>query len=246
MHGLLNVLLSVFLQENKNARLIITKKIAMGTSAAGIILNKSAKKINESIDFVFGNGFQKVSYCDSRIPNCVYAGVKENILTLINSDLSERFFSVNQIEDKILSFFENPEIIFVFEEYDSGASYGYAIFKNGKLERKLRAINYDDIIENYGNPDEDELEWLSGTETKDTDGSLLLKNSKNGHEIPIELKYKAILQLLMENKFGFHCETMDDIFTESGHFAIIENSTENPASSGTIKNSGSKKWWKLC
>ena len=221
----------------------------MGTSAGGIIIHKTYKGINESIEFVLGNKFEKTSYCDCRKSNCVYAGVKDDKLAIFNSDLSERFFSIDKIDDKIFSFFDKPEIVFVFEEYDSGASYGYAIFKNGKLERKLRANNYNDVIVEYGSPDDDELEWISGIEIKDTDNTTLLKNSINGHEIPVEYKYKAILQIIMQKKFGFNCETMDDIFSEKGHFIneteILRNSFENTENKIDDKNSTNIKWWKF-
>ncbi len=221
----------------------------MGTSAGGIIIHKTSKRINESIGFVFGDNFQKTSYCDCRKSNCVYAGQNDDKLALINSALSERFFSMDQIDEKIFSFFDKPDIVFAFEEYDSGACYGYAIFKNGKLERKLRANNYNDIIAEYGNPDDDELEWINGTEIKDTDDSTLLKNKVNGHEIPIEYKYKAILQLIMQKKFGFTCETMDDIFNETGHFInemeVIKDKITNPENKKVEHNQTTSKWWKF-
>ena len=66
-------------------------------------------------------------------------------------------------------------MIFAFEEYDSGASYGYAIFIDGKLVRKLRANNYNEVQDEYGNPDNDELEWINGTEIKDSEDAVLLR-----------------------------------------------------------------------
>jgi hypothetical protein len=220
----------------------------MGTAAAGIIIHKTTKQINESIDFVKGRDFEKVSYCDCRKPECIYTGQINETLALINSELSENFFGKNEIEEVFLKFFDSPELIFVFEEYDSGASYGYAIFKEGKLIRKLRASNYNDIDEEFGIPDEDELEWINGTEIKDTDNSILLRNSINGYEIPLDYKYKAILQLLMEKKFGFTCETMDDIFSLTGHFSkMIENKEEqiDQLTQNEVSNSAKNKWWKF-
>jgi hypothetical protein len=160
-----------------------------------------------------------VSYCDSRKSECVYAGKTNEVLALINSELSEKMFSTNELDGELMTFFDNPDMILVFEEYDSGASYGYAIFKKGKLVRKLRASNYNDIEVEYGVPDEDELEWINGAEINDSEDSVLLRNALNGHEIPIEYKYKAILQIIMQKKFGFTCETMDDIFSSTGHFS---------------------------
>ena len=221
----------------------------MGTSAGGIIFQKTTKNIDESIDFVLGNDFEKVSYCDSRKSECVYAGQTNEVLVLINSELSEKMFAINEVGDDLMRFFDNPEMIFVFEEYDSGACYGYAIFKNGKLVRKLRASNYNDIEVEYGIPDEDELEWINGTEIKDSDHSILLRNALNGHEIPIDYKYKAILQTVMQKKFGFTCETMDDIFSITGHFSKKTDNLEvqiiSPDKFSVENILNLKKWWKF-
>ncbi len=221
----------------------------MGTSAAGIIIHKTTKQINESIDFVLGKDFEKVSYCDCRKPDCVYAGQIDESLALINSDLSLKLFKENEVDVELMKFFDSPEMIFVFEEFDSGASYGYAIFKDGKLVRKLRTSNYNDIEEEYGVPDDDELEWINGTEIKDTDNSILLRNAINGHEIPLDYKYKAILQIMMQKKFGFTCETMDDIFNITGHFnKKAENLQEQfiPLENKDEGNISNKtKWWKF-
>ena len=220
----------------------------MGTAAAGIIIQKTTKQINESIDFVLGRDFEKVSYCDCRKPDCIYVGQTNETIALINSDLSEKLFRKNEIDDEFIKFFDRPEMIFVFEEYDSGASYGYAIFKDGKLIRKLRASNYNDIEDEYGIPDEDEMEWINGIEIKDTDNSILLRNAINGHEIPLDYKYKAILQILMQKKFGFTCETMDDIFSITGHFSKkTENIEEQFVQLVQNEDSNNKKtkWWKF-
>lgn len=218
----------------------------MGTSAARIIIYKTKKHIEESIEFVFGNNFEKVSYCDCRDPDCVYAGQTNETLALINSNLSEKLFEENQLAFEIDKFFESPEIIFVFEEYDSGPCYGYAIFKNGKLVRKVRTNNYNDVVDEFGVPDDDELEWINGTEIKDTDDSILLRNAINGHEIPVEYKYKAILQIMMQKKFGYTCETMDDIFKITGHFSKKnENLEEQINQSEYIGVENKSKWWKF-
>jgi len=221
----------------------------MGTSAGGIIIQKTSKRISESIVLVFGDNFKKTSYCDCRKSNCIYAGRIDDKLALINSDLAERFFSIEHIDEKLFAFFDKPNMIFAFEEYDSGACYGYAIFKNGKLERKLRANNYNDITVEYGSPDDDELEWINGTEIEDSDNSKLLKNSTNGHEIPMEFKYKAILQLIMQKKFGFNCETMDDVFSETGHFIneseFLQKNVALTENKNVTINATSNKWWKF-
>ena len=221
----------------------------MGTAAAGIIIQKTTKQINESIDLVLGKDFEKVSYCDCRKSDCVYAGQINETLALINSDLSEKLFREIEINDELTKFFDRPEMIFVFEEYDSGASYGYAIFKDGKLVRKLRTSNYNDIEDEYGIPYEDELEWINGTEIKDTDDFILLRNAANGHEIPLEYKYKAILQLLMQKNLGFTCETMDDIFSITGHFSKRTENLEEQyipsENNDKEENSIKTKWWEF-
>ena len=221
----------------------------MGTAVGGLIFHKTKKQINESIDFVLGKDFEKVSYCDCRKSDCVYAGEINESLALINSDLSEKFFNYSEVDSEIMTFFGNPKMIFAFEEYDSGASYGYAIFIDGKLVRKLRANNYNEVQDEYGNPDNDELEWINGTEIKDSEDAVLLRNAVNGHEIPIDYKFKAILQVLMQKKFGYTSETMDDIFNSTGHFIKKTEILKEiiPPAKEVIENkvSNKTKWWKF-
>jgi hypothetical protein len=219
----------------------------MGTSAGGLII-KTSKGIDESY-LSFSDRLTRTSYCDSRESNCFYFGRKEGLLAIVNSDLSNRLFTKNTIDETLFNFFAKPEEIFVFEEYDSGASYGYAIFKNGQLIRKIRTENYNKKTEEFGEPLKDELEWLNGQKSNDSDGSVLIKNAVNGHEIPEDFLYKAILQLLMQNRFSFTCETMDDEFIESGHYTITER-TENTSarqnkSTTESKKGLTKKWWKF-
>jgi hypothetical protein len=219
----------------------------MGTAAGGLII-RTSKGIDESY-FSFSDRLTKTSYCDSRKSNCFYFGRKEGILAIVNSDLSNRMFTQNKIEETLFNFFDKPDEIFVFEEYDSGASYGYGIFKNGQLIRKVRTENYNDIAEEFGEPLKEELEWLNGQKSNDSDGNLLIRNAVNGHEIPEDYLYKAILQLLMQNKFSFTCETMDDEFIESGYYIITERteniSTGQSKSMAESKSESRKKWWKL-
>jgi hypothetical protein len=219
----------------------------MGISAGGLII-KTSKGIDESY-LSFSDGLSKTSYCDSRESNCFYFGRKEGLLAIVNSDLSNKLFSKNVIDEKLFNFFDKPEEMFVFEEYDGGASYGYAIFKNGQLIRNIRTENYNEVKEEFGEPLEGELEWLNAQRSKDSDGSILLKNAVNGHEIPEDFLYKAILQLLMQSKFSFTCETMDDEFVESGHYTINDGtkgtSIEQNESKTESKIELTKKWWKF-
>ncbi|NBW36441.1 MAG: hypothetical protein EBR30_15770 [Cytophagia bacterium] len=218
----------------------------MGTAAGGLII-KTSKSIEESY-LHFDSRLTKTSYCDSRQSNCFYFGKKGDLLVVVNSDLSKKIFANHIIDETLFNFFDKPAEIFVFEEYDSGASYGYALFENGKLIRKLRAKNYNEVAEEFGEPLKDEIEWLNGQKTKDPDESILIKNVMNGHEIPEEFLYKAILLLLMQNKFSFTCETMADVFIESGHYTFeipdkastIQNTTKTSSESASMK-----KWWKI-
>jgi hypothetical protein len=216
------------------------KAQVMGTSAGGLII-KASKSIEETSKFYFGDALTKTSYCDSRQPNCFYFGRKEGLIAIINSDFSNKLFSQNTLDDTLFVFFDKPKELFVFEEYDSGASYGYAIFHNGSLIRKIRAQNYNDIVDQFGEPIEDELEWLNGIKSNNSDGSTLIKNAVNGHEIPGDFLYKAILQLLMLKRFKFTCETMDDHFTETGHY-ILSRKTDTASKP---KSESGKKWWKF-
>lgn len=211
----------------------------MGTAAGGLII-RTSKSIIESY-LRFNDQLTKTPYCDSRKSNCFFFGRKEGLLAIVNSDLSNKFFKQNMIDEAIFNFFDRPDEIFVFEEYDSGASYGYAVFQNGHLIRKVRTKNYTDVTDEYGAPLKEELEWMNGDRSNDSDGGILIKNSVNGHEIPEDFLYKAILQLIMQNRFSFTCETMHDEFIESGHYTVKQ---EKEASLNT-KNELEKKWWKF-
>lgn len=188
----------------------------MGTAAAGVII-KTSKSIDEASKFIFEGVLTRTSYCDSRQSNCFYFGRKDGLLAIVNADLSNKLFSKNAIDEAFFNFFEKPTEIFVFEEYESGASFGYAMFQDGRLIRKVRTENYNDIIDEFGNPLKDELEWLNGQQYE-SDGETLVKNTVTGDEIPIDLLYQTILQTLMMNRFSFTAESMDDAFPESGHY----------------------------
>src|SRR5687767_4668046 len=144
----------------------------MGTSAGGVII-KTSKSIDEASKFVFEGVLTRTSYGDTRQSNCFYFGRKDGLLAIVNSDLSNKLFSKNTIDETFFNFFDKPEEIFVFEEYDSGASYGYAVFREGRLIRKVRTENYNDVIDESGSPLKEELEWLNGQQYE-SDGETLV------------------------------------------------------------------------
>lgn len=210
----------------------------MGTSVGGLIV-RTPKGIDEVARLCFGETLARTSFCDTRQSNCFYFGRKEGLLIIANSDLSNKVFSQKIIDETLYNNLGRPAEIFAFEEYDSGACYGYAIFSNGTLIRKIRTENYGDVTDEFGEPLSEEQPWLNGQRTAGADGDGMIINVENGQEIDEVFLYREILQLLMTNRFSFTAESMHHGLVEEGHFLLNQNTD-------TISGKqGGKQWWKF-
>lgn len=216
----------------------------MGVACGGIAFKATQieKTLQEIVEFVFEMPFEKSGYCDSRNDGCVFMGKVNDTIVIVNSKLADKFFKDEIIGERIMSFFNNPKLAFAFQEYDSGATYGYSIFEDGKLVRRIQATNYNDVEQNFGEPFEIETKWFNAKIVEDNRNGEIVKHrviEEINQGFPDDFLYKSLLQLLMIDQLGFSCPTMDDKFTEMGHYQKIN---QNRPSADKTK---SKKWWEI-
>lgn len=224
----------------------------MGTSCGGIAIKTDIQnfELEKIVKDLFGEDFSNNNgYCDSRRDDCVYIGKTKDFIVIVNSTFAEKFF-INQDTNNInyiLEYFSNPDLIFAFEEYDSGCSYGYALIYNGVITRQYRSLSYETTMD-YGEPEAKEKKWLNAEtfeeDLGDGETQIMYKDSERDFscsqdELPI-----VMLQELMLEKLGFIPWNMDDYFIEQGHFKSLEKSITLKENLKT-NNKKNRSWWKI-
>lgn len=197
----------------------------MGASGGGIIvkIDTSAIDMQKVVKDLFGNNIGMATRgCDPRVGNCIYIGKGEGFLSIVNSNMAEKFFAGQSLDParKYIEYFNTPGLIFAYEEYDSGGTYSYSIIEAGKLIRQFRSITYETSID-YGEPYPIELAWKNTETIQDDIGDgefeTLYKHPKApGSYVSKEDIPKMILSDLMQEKLGFTTWTMNP--TEAGYY----------------------------
>ena len=142
----------------------------MGASGAGIIIrtkNVEDIDIKKLLESVIGKETEKGGFCDLRNEGCFYLGKTKNSISILNSDLAERFFTAkdtSEIQDILTKLPEN-DLIYAFEEYDSGGTYSYATIRNNKFDRRFRSLTYETTIDE-GELEEREVAWNNSKKEK--------------------------------------------------------------------------------
>lgn len=211
----------------------------MGASFGGIAIKFNSEKI-ELISIAkefFGENIEKVyASCDTRCNGCVYLGRTEDFLVIINKSLGEQFLESQGIEmvEKYFQYFQKPDFIFAFEEYDNGEIYGYSLIYEGVVKRQFKSVEYQKVLD-FGTPEAVEDKWLNA-ETKiedigDGEFVLVYKSPRNGEYYTEMGLPQLILQELMLEKLGFNSWNLDEFIIEEAFFVEQKSSI--------------KKWWKI-
>lgn len=224
----------------------------MGASCGAVAFRLDAEEIDLSkiAADLFGNDFAATrEYCDPRQPECVQIGKTKDFVVIINSDFANKFFASNNTTaiQHYLTYFNNPDFVFAFEEYDSSGTYGYSLIYNGEVKRQLRSVSYNKVID-FGQPEAKELKWLQApTITREDSqfGSITYyKDSERDFTCSADELPQVMLQELMLQKLGFTTWNMYDLFSESAQFkkqfhAQTMNTYAQPAAQYT------RPWWKF-
>ena len=180
----------------------------MGASIGAVAfkVNTAEFTLQRVVQDLFGEAYVAVAgHCDTRNEHCVFAGKTAEWMIIGNTPFTDRFFKTQDTSaiEKYLAYFRNPELVFAFEEYDSGGSYGYSLIYDGVLKRQVRTISYEKTID-FGEPDKIESDWITanGVEEEDSEEELV----------------QALLQELMANKLGFTTWNMDEYMLEQCSF----------------------------
>ena len=227
----------------------------MGASGAGIIIrtkNVEDIDIKKLLESVIGKETEKGGFCDLRNEGCFYLGKTKNSISILNSDLAERFFTAkdtSEIQDILTKLPEN-DLIYAFEEYDSGGTYSYATIRNNKFDRRFRSLTYETTIDE-GELEEREVAWNNSKKEKDDLGDgewewLYTHPDRDDFKCPESSLPKIKLQDIMINLFNLTTETMGDLHIEDGHFQVSEQIKTEPLIKSEEKTEIIKKsWWKV-
>ena len=199
----------------------------MGASGGGIIIrtkNTENIDIHKLLESIIEKKVEKNGFCDSRKDGCYYLGKTKNSISILNSDIAERFFTAkdtSELQDIITKLPDN-DLIYAFEEYDSGGTYSYATIRNNKFDRRFRSISYEVTLDE-GNLEEREIAWNNSKKEKDDLGDgewewLYTHPEREDFKCPESSLPKIKLQDIMINLFNLTTETMGDLHIEDAHF----------------------------
>lgn len=231
----------------------------MGASAGGVSIKTDTSKydLSKIIKDLVGTDFaQTDNYEDTRYPD-KYSLVKtKDVITIYNSQFVETFFKRQDTKDiqKVIDYFQKPELIFAHERYDSGGTYSYALIYNGELKRQFRSVSYETEID-FGELEEVEKDWKNGEVTKldlgDGEFETIIKNPKTGLECNEANIPQVILNQLQFDKLSFDdddSKIIDRAFfckqTRTKDFAS-EKQNDSSASKNLMINQETKPWWKF-
>ena len=177
----------------------------MGASIGAVAfkVDTAGFELRRVVQDFFGEAYAAVAgHCDTRDEHCVFAGKTAEWVIIGNTGFADRFFLAQDTLaiEKYLTYFGTPELVFAFEEYDSGGSYGYSLIYDGVLKRQVRTRSYEKTID-FGEPDRVESDWITAggvEEQEDSEEELV----------------QALLQELMMNKLGFTTWNMDEYILE--------------------------------
>lgn len=162
---------------------------------------------------------------DNRKKDCFTIGKGDDLVLLINTDLTAQLFGPDAqiLIDRLYSYFNSPPLIFGFEEYDNGGSYGYILIYDGKIKRSLRSLSYEKAIE-FGPADELELKWIHAETTiEEIDEGVPKKiyhDRQKNFSFSEDSLPQILLQELMLGKLGFISWDMDKKIKEFKYFRV--------------------------
>ncbi|MQA18197.1 DUF6928 family protein [Rugamonas rivuli] len=217
----------------------------MGLSTAGVAFKPDSFTPGDEQEMIrraFGSAFHPIpaseirNYHDIRVPGNIAVESKNGATFIYNGELAERvLFEGQALEPALLSALGSPEVIVVFCHYDSGGSFGYAIWEKGVRVRSR--VHTLDKTSDDGVPMELELPWLQAEQLVDEDGELAYRNMESG-EIATEAYVTArMLGQVMDGLFGVAPWDEWDYKTKFNYY--LRRPEE------AAKQAPGKSWWKI-
>lgn len=185
----------------------------MGIAVAGIVFQRESGVFDTDtiITSLFRGNFKRLElqngYLDTRNDDNVEIEIIDKTCFIYSTKLATPFlFDGYEDISEIYSALEMPPLILAYCNFDSGGSYGYVFFENGKKTR--RRLFSDLKLTEEGSPKQFELEWLNAKtyiENPDDPPEEHQKiYFKNNHQDKVS-EYNLTSRLLyeaLENYFG--------------------------------------------
>lgn len=151
----------------------------MGMTAAGIIFKLKSDLSDTEIlslinDCVYSD-IEKVespifgiNNFDIRHDSDFVISRERNNCFIANSDIVRKILSSTEYAEKIYSLLNSPPLFVAYYIYDSGGSYGYAVYESG-VKRFSRIQNFDEPMIVTGEPTEIERKWVNAKTYEEKD-----------------------------------------------------------------------------
>lgn len=217
----------------------------MGLSTAGVAFKHNSftpEDQQEMIRRAFGSAFHSIPASeirnshDIRVPGNIAVESTNGATFVYNGELAERvLFEEQALEPELLAALGNPEVVVVFCHYDSGGSFGYAIWEKGvRIRSRVHTL---EKTSDDGVPMELELPWLQAEQFVDEDGEPAYRNLESG-EIATEAYVTArMLRQVMGGLFGVAPWDEWDYKTKFNYY--LRRPEE------TAQQSRRKSWWQI-
>lgn len=185
----------------------------MGIAIAGIVFQRESGVFDTDkiISSLFRANFKRLDlqngYLDTRNDDNVEIEIIGKTCFIYSTKLATPFlFDGNEDISEIYSALEMPPLILAYCNFDSGGSYGYVFFENGKKTR--RRLFRDLKLTEEGSPKQFELEWLNAeTYIENPDDppeehqKIYFKNNHQDEVSEYHLTWRLLYEAL-ENYFG--------------------------------------------
>jgi hypothetical protein len=198
----------------------------MGTNAAAIAIKIDNKNFDAHSVFtdLIGKDFKEIEKESTenfsiRNFNCYLISYIKNWIFIYNCDLVKDFFNSenNEIVNRYYEYFNFPQEIFAFEEYDGGDYYGYCLIINGNTRRCVRP-SLGSVFFETGESLEVEKRFVEVKDKIGDSGGKVFLNLKSDIEYSESQLTLQCLWDLMFEKFGFISATSE--FEEYKQFKI--------------------------
>lgn len=189
----------------------------MGASFGGVVI-KTNPSCYDSLDvlkyFEQQEFFELQSselsgfWFDTRKDDCFKTYKTKDSIWIVNQSIAEMFFgeSNESIIQEFYNYFDHPDLIVAFNEYDTTSTYGFAVIEKGKLIRVRRSVRFDTTLD-VGIPLPQEEKWMQAktfTEYVDDRPILCYQDPKDENRAyGKEGLTQVILSELTQDYFGF-------------------------------------------
>lgn len=218
----------------------------MGLAVAGIVFQRQSGVFDTDkiMSSLFRDSFKRLEQpndkFDTRNDDYVSIEIIGNTCFVYSASLATPFvFKGSEDISEIYSALEMPPLILAYCNFDSGGSYGYVFFENGKKTRR-RLLSNEKLTEE-GSPKQFELEWLNAETYIENPDDPPEKHQKiyfkNNHKIEVSehnLTWRLLYEAL-EKYFGGYPWEEDLPNSKKYYYSKAFNSAASLAESKPIK-----------